>query len=408
MGRTRWTTLRRGHDSRARFYLTDQDFNIVVWQGSGARRIAELMELEIRAGVLILLAMAVGCSAAQTTPLVPRRPTLPEVSQRRLNRVHADAPELADAILDVRRAAEDAADAENVPLAERLRRLSELTLMAAAEWLARLENAELRATEFASREHSHPELGIRETEIEAAAETRPSAIRRPQTSTANVDPSGMSLAVDADPLSAEGRDDARKDALSELLAELATKLSEIEPDDENRAQLEGIQTRLIDADRARASGDRDLANQLAQEAKQLLEALVGDGRQAVQTDGTPSESLVAEAQRRLPGQANIVGSTVVVRLEAAVQWNQNRWKTRATQAVESLGTVVRAHPRARLSLITSGSPTSEAFGTEKASLQRYLARRLGIESSRIRWMPSSLSIPRGTYLLIHEEAEPQP
>lgn len=363
----------------------------------------------LRGGIVVAALWATACASS---PAVARRQPvtrpLPEIHRQRLNRVHADAPEVAELVVRIHRLASEYAARGEIATAEELAALARVTLLSTSELLARLEIARLQAgsasapviaADIADQAEPDSEPGGEVTEREARRETRR---RRRAARRADV-----AMGPEVTPEVAEAAENGGSDpldggdAVSGRLAHLASRLSEIEPTEETRVVIEGVQTRLIGADRALAEGLFHRAAELATEAEHLLASLTGGSAPApAATDGS---GFLRDMRDRLGSRGGAYGSEVAVQLDTVVRWQDRSWRARAVDTLDGLRALVRGYRSAGLTLVTVGEPTSSAFAQQRDALTSYLARRFQIQADRLRWVGSvRLPLSRGTYLIISQ------
>ncbi|HJL18911.1 MAG TPA: hypothetical protein RMH99_24825 [Sandaracinaceae bacterium LLY-WYZ-13_1] len=309
---------------------------------------------------------------------------------------------MAELVVRLHRLAEEHAARGDRETATELASLAQVTLLSTSELLSRLDAARARAEARASNERpaddEEPDEAAEDEAAEGEApEETPRRVRRARRRAPPAHEEADEPPADPPPPAEDA--DAR---LGERLARLAGRVSEIEATDENRVAIEGIQTRLIEADRARAEGMTRRAADLAAEAERLLASLTGGPTPPEPPSG---DAFLRDARAQLGSRARVHGSTVAVRLDPILRWHDDAWHARTTAALDGLRALARGYRAARLTLVTVGDATAPAFGDEPDALRRYLAHRFQIREARLRWAESTrLPLSRGTYLLVVHEA----
>lgn len=188
--------------------------------------------------------------------------------------------------------------------------------------------------------------------------------------------------------------------LSVLASELAQARDRSEPTD--RVAFEGIQTTMIEADRALGEGLVNRAEELTDQAERLLSSQAG----------VPSETLSAsasgflsDAQELLSGRAVIRGGVVAVRLDDTLHYKGTGWGTPQAGLLDQVRPLVRGYRSLSMTLVTVGAPSQDAFVSQRDALTTYLANRFQVNRSRMSWhAESAVPLEPGTYLILRENS----
>ncbi|MEC7521835.1 MAG: hypothetical protein VYE22_18270 [Myxococcota bacterium] len=333
--------------------------------------------------VLVALALSACAAAPRSETARPAPRLLPEIQRQRLNRVHADAPEVAEAVVRLDRLARDHAARGDHETAQELAALAQLTLLSASELLVRLEAAEAEAARPAEEEEPPPE-----------PEPDPEPPPRRRTRVASASPTPP-----PEPAPTAPTEDAPESPLTARLAALAAAIASLEPEGEHRVVVEGVQTRLIEADRALAEGTPGHAAELVREAEALLAPITGEPP----PPDAEAHAFARDARARLGERARVQGRSVAVRLDDALRFEERSWRGRG-DTLDDLRGLVRGYRHAAVSLATVGTPG--AGFAERDGLTRFLASRFQIPAERLRWRERPpVSLPAGTWIVVTEAAE---
>ena len=244
--------------------------------------------------VVFSLAMValLGCGAPSPTPSTGPSPGIAEASRARLEKLEAEAPEMARVASRLRELAVRAqADGESEQAREFVL-LSDLTIVAGNEVLGRVDEAEQRVVQTAENANAScsAEGSERSRRVASADSGRRGRRGHGQRRRSSPPPD------EAEPDSGE----ASESQVRERLAVLAGRLSEVEPTHANRVTLESVRMALIEADRALAAGELARAVAQAQEAERLL-APLGSPRNSRPEEGAETPDAGTTNRRRREG-----------------------------------------------------------------------------------------------------------
>ncbi|MEM9071244.1 MAG: hypothetical protein AAGE52_22220 [Myxococcota bacterium] len=322
---------------------------------------------------LTVLLLAFACT--RTPPPASPLP-LPRLSDARLQQVRAELPELAERVQRIHQLAEAFSARGDRAAAEELATLAEVTLLSASQLLERTPPPPPVPIAAPEPEPSEEEA---QPETESEEET-PREARRPRRARPEPEPEPVAT---EDP--AVG--------VRERLATLATRLRTLSASDtEDRVALDGVQTALIEGDRALAEGLVQRATELADEAERRLSSITGEQ--------PPSEAeprtFEDEARRLLGERAIFRGGVVAVRLDSSLRFDRE-WRTDDAPLLSHLRSLVRGYRTVRLLLVSVGEGRGEF---RESSLAEHLVERFQIPASRLQRVERpGLSLPRGTYLV---------
>lgn len=214
--------------------------------------------------------------------------------------------------------------------------------------------------------------------------------------------------IGAPPVPADETAEVRK-RLSRLANDVSDIRGSLLPD--QRVTLDGVQSTLIEADRALSEGLLRRAAELADEAERILQSLKGEGAARVSEPVAPApapeqdQGFLGDVRRNLGDRAIVRGGVVAVRLDGLVQYQGNTWSTPETSPLDGVRPLVRGYREVSLALVTVGAPSQDAFTSQKRALQEHLSVRFQISSERVTWMKStSLRLEPGTYLILNQGA----
>lgn len=339
-----------------------------------------------------------GCMHAGASP--PAAPPLPEPVAQVASPVELP-PLSADALGELREAAPEVArDVERVhALARRYAAAGErdaaLELGATAEHLLRSTAAWIPTQTL----EGTPDLEA--AEDPGADAPRPS--RRRDRARAQ-EPVAYPV-IGAPPVQVDEAADVRRrlSRMANEVAEIRTSL----PTDQ-RVALEGVETALIQADRALSEGLQRRAEELAEQAERLLQGITGENRTpSPESKGGEGEGFFTDARKSLGERAIVRGGVVAVRLDGLVHYRDKAWSTPENSPLDGVRSLVRGYREVGLSLVTVGPASHEAFSTQRDALREHLSSRFQISSARVSWRGSTeLRLEPGTYLILdHGAAE---
>lgn len=347
-------------------------------------------------GWLALAGVASGCAPKQPPPpaapvpaLAPAPISISPLPPEALARVREGAPAAAGAIERLHALAERAAAEGDAP---RARELAELSLITLASVGAALEQPVGPAP--ASEEEPEP-TAEPAAEAEPGDDDKPARRRGTRKRRAPVDAEALPM---PGPPTPEDETAPIRQRLASLAEDLKKARETARPGD--RVALEGVQTTLIEADRALAEGLLERAQGLADEADRLLAGITGEKAVAPAKE---SGGFFEDAHARLGERAIIRGGVVAVRIDDAVHYRDGSWQGDATSFLEHVRPLVRGYRTATVTLVTVGEPTQKAFVSSRDALARYLAQRFQVDAERIKPRDSTdVRLAPGTYLLLQE------
>jgi len=330
-----------------------------------------------------MFALLGACASTTPPPSVPADSlSIAPLPPDRLADVRAISPELADRVERIQALARAYARRGDDATAHELATMASTTLLAAALLAAEADAAAARQCLETQVEVAAAPVPIPEPE---AREDEPRRRRRPRR---RPEPE-----PEPQPVAAPER--STSDRLARVAARLAD-LSATTP--ETRVAIDGIETSLIEGDRALAEGLAERAAELATQAERQLAALTGDAAPAAEAqDG----GLVAEARRRFGERALVRGAAVAVRLDPGVRFD-DVWTDEDDRTVQQLRGLVRGYRDASLTLAHVGADLADA---RRESLVAFLAGRFQIPAARLRWRPPNVRLPAGLYLVLRETGD---
>jgi len=193
--------------------------------------------------------------------------------------------------------------------------------------------------------------------------------------------------------------------LSRLANDVGDLRGSLLPD--QRVMLEGIQSTLIEADRALSEGLIRRADELADEAERILQSLKGEGaaRASETISAEAEQGFLTDVRKNLGDRAIVRGGAVAVRLDGLVQYQGSAWTMPEASPLDGVRPLVRGYREVSLALVTVGAPSQDAFASQKRALQEHLSVRFQIATERVTWMKSTnLRLEPGTYLILNQGA----
>ena len=214
-----------------------------------------------------------GCGAAHSSSV--HRTANGELDVRRLREVEDQAPELAELIECFWSEALRREEQGELRVAQEFFRMSKIALLSASELITRLELAEqirivVERPALPSEEPGSappPDAAESDRGSTVADAGRPRT-RRSVRENQRAEPSPVDESVQ----------------IRERLADLANRLSRLQPDEDHRVAFESAQNALIEADRALAQGELERAEEFIREVERQLMTLLGED--------APSSSIV--------------------------------------------------------------------------------------------------------------------
>jgi len=324
----------------------------------------------------------------KAAPVPPPAPVaLPQLPGSELDALRSRAPQLARDVERVYAAAQRSAlDGDAVEARE---------LAAIADHLMYAANAALAGQTS----------GL--AEAEDADETRAKVARRKPRDPKTDDPIAYPM-IGAPPVVADETLPVRQ-RLSELANELARVRTEIPAD--KKVALEGVQSTLIEADRALGEGLIRRAEELASQAELLLRGLEGKPAPAPEPVVEPEvaaeqgKGFLADARDTLGKRAIVRGGVVAVRLDSLVHFREAEWTIPPSSPLDGVRSLVRSYREVGLGVVTVGSPSQGEFSKHKTELLEQLSVHFRISPGRVSWLASTdLRLEPGTYLILDHGA----
>lgn len=340
-----------------------------------------------------------GCASSSAPPAPPAVPAeavakpsvvaVPPLSPDALTTLREQAPEIA---LDLERlhvlARKHAADGRSEDALE---------LAATTEHLLQIAVASLPARE--------PDAALANEMATESSEGDPAAPRtRKKPRTAKPMDAPELPMIGAPPVPTDETAEVRR-RLSRLANDVGDLRGSLLPD--QRVMLEGIQSTLIEADRALSEGLIRRADELADEAERILQSLKGEGaaRASETISAEAEQGFLTDVRKNLGDRAIVRGGAVAVRLDGLVQYQGSAWTMPEASPLDGVRPLVRGYREVSLALVTVGAPSQDAFASQKRALQEHLSVRFQIATERVTWMKSTnLRLEPGTYLILNQGA----